>query len=94
MLLNPNAGARQGRRVWQRVAPLFKAANIRVTVRETKRPSHAHVMAAGLTAEQLRTIDGAYGAGPAWLAAAGDVGVLRSAMHSAVASSDRALLSR
>lgn len=51
-------------------------------------------MAAGLTAEQLRTIDGAYGAGPAWLAAAVDIGVLRSAMHSAVASSERALLSR
>ncbi len=59
MLLNPNAGARQGRRVFQRVVPLFKAAGIRLTVRETKRPAHAHVMAAGLMAEQLRAIDGA-----------------------------------
>lgn len=66
MLLNPNAGARRGHRVWQRVAPLFKAAGIRLTVRETKRPSHAHVMTAGLTVEQLRTIDGAW-AEPAWL---------------------------
>ncbi|KAI7840194.1 hypothetical protein COHA_005976 [Chlorella ohadii] len=58
VLLNPNAGARQGRRVFQRVVPLFKAAGIRLTVKETKRPAHAHVMAAGLTAEQLRAIDG------------------------------------
>ena len=59
VLLNPNAGARQGRRVFQRVVPLFKAAGIRLAVKETKRPAHAHVMAAGLTAEQLRAIDGA-----------------------------------
>lgn len=72
MLLNPNAGARQGRRIYQRVvAPLFQAAGIRLMVRETKRPAHAHVMAAGLTAEQLRGIDGGWAAASSWRSVAG-----------------------
>lgn len=64
MLLNPNSGRRQGRRVWRRLAePVFAAAGIKTRVWETRRAGHAHDMVVGLTAQQLQGIDGGLGGG-------------------------------
>ncbi|KAL4423103.1 hypothetical protein ABPG77_004786 [Micractinium sp. CCAP 211/92] len=59
VLLNPNSGHRQGRRVWRRLAePVLAAASIKTRVWETCGPGHASEMVAGLTAQQLQGIDG------------------------------------
>lgn len=64
VLLNPNSGHRQGRRVWRRLAePVFAAAGIKTRVWETRGPGHASEMVAGLTAQQLQGIDGGCGGG-------------------------------
>lgn len=59
VLLNPASGRRRAQRLYAAdVAPLFAAAGISTTVRETRRPRHAAEMAEGLTAAELRGIDG------------------------------------
>ena len=61
VILNPHSGARSARTVYQRiVSPVFRAAGVKTTLRETEYAGHAQRMVEGLQLEDVEGIDGGW----------------------------------